>query len=145
MSDRPPLKFFLKKKLDVQSPSLKYAAKAVTRTVILALDIPFPLLKATHEFLKIAEQGKRRNCWGKPRSPRPFDIYRHITHRTRNQGNDYNYVDLLEYCILGHTFAITESTVATYPAGIKKGFVKEEAIWLLRTNSSKVMFDGGEH
>ena len=39
MSDRPPLEPFLKWKLDVQSPSLKYAAKAVTRTVILALDI----------------------------------------------------------------------------------------------------------
>ena len=112
----------MKQKLDAQSPSLKYAANATT---ILALDIPFPLLKATHEFLKIAEQGKRRNCWGKPRSPRPFDIYRHITHLARNQGNDYNYVDLLEYCIPSHTFAITESTVATQHA-LKSASLKEK-------------------
>ena len=52
MSDRPPLESFLKWKLSIESPSLKYAAKAVTRNLILALDIPFPLLKAWHEFLR---------------------------------------------------------------------------------------------
>ena len=28
-----------------------------------------------------------------------------------------------------------------HPAGVKKGFVKEEALRLLKTNSSKVMFE----
>lgn len=64
MSYRPPLESFLKWKLDVQSPSLKYAAKAETRTVIMALDIPFPLLKATHEFLKRLQNNERDEIVG---------------------------------------------------------------------------------
>ena len=43
MSDRPPLEAFLKWKLKIESPSLAYAAKAATRDIILAVDIPYPL------------------------------------------------------------------------------------------------------
>jgi len=58
MSDRPPLEAFLEWKLKVESPSLAYAAKAATRNVIFAVDIPYPLLKAWHDF--ITSQKKER-------------------------------------------------------------------------------------
>lgn len=89
--------------------------------------------------IKIAEQGKRRNCWGKPRSPRLFDIYRHITYQAKNQGNDYNYIDLFEYCIPGHSFAITESTVTV---AIQQALKRASLKGTNGTNSSKVMFEG---
>lgn len=58
MSDRPPLEEFLKWELRIESPSLAYAAKAATRNVILAVDIPYPLLIAWYNF--IAKQKKER-------------------------------------------------------------------------------------
>ena len=53
MSDIAPFESFLKWKLSIEnpSPSLACAAKAVTRNVFFAVDIPYPLLKAWHEFL----------------------------------------------------------------------------------------------
>ena len=66
MSDRPPLESFLKWKLSIESPSLKYAAKAVTRNVILAVDIPFPLLKAWHEFLRMQRKESKTAVESQP-------------------------------------------------------------------------------
>ena len=57
MSGRPLLEAFLKWELRIESPSLAYAAKAVTRNIILAVDIPYPLLKAWYDF--IATQKRR--------------------------------------------------------------------------------------
>ena len=51
MSDIGPFESFLKWELSIESPSLAYAAKAVTRNVLFAVDIPYPLLKTWHEFL----------------------------------------------------------------------------------------------
>lgn len=53
MSDIALFESFLKWKLSIEnpSPSLAYAAKAVTRNVLFAVDIPYPLLKVWHEFL----------------------------------------------------------------------------------------------
>ena len=50
MSDIPPLNSFLKWKLGFQSPSLAYAAKPNSRSVILTVAIPYSLLKAWHGF-----------------------------------------------------------------------------------------------
>lgn len=58
MSDRPRLEAFLKWELRIESPSLTYAAKAATRNVVLAIDIPYPLLKAWYDV--IATQKKER-------------------------------------------------------------------------------------
>ena len=108
MSDRPPLESFLKWKLSVQSPSLKYAAKAVTRTVILAVDIPFPLLKAWHEFLRL--QNKERGEIVGESQDHPGLLTSTGTSHIRQGIKEisYDYVDLFEYCIPGHTFAITD-------------------------------------
>ena len=54
MSDIGPFESFLKWELSIESPSLAYVAKAVTRNVLFAVDIPYPLLKAWHEFLSKA-------------------------------------------------------------------------------------------
>ncbi|KAJ7384007.1 hypothetical protein OS493_024018 [Desmophyllum pertusum] len=62
MSDRPPLEACLKWKIRIESPSLSYAAKAVTRNVILAVDIPYPLLKAWHEFIASQKKERRQNA-----------------------------------------------------------------------------------
>ena len=42
---------FLQWKFGIQSPSLKYAAKAVakTKTILFAVNIPYPLLRAWRE------------------------------------------------------------------------------------------------
>jgi len=54
----------LKWKLPIEntSPSLAYAAKAVTRNVPFAVDIPYPLLKAWHEFLSEATKQNNNPC-----------------------------------------------------------------------------------
>lgn len=94
MSDTPPLEHFLKWKLSIESPSLAYAAKAVTRNVILAVDIPLPLLRAWSEFLKTQKAGNQfatKTCSGSYDNPITL----------------FSYVDLFEYSIPGNTFAIS--------------------------------------
>ena len=103
MSDRPPLESFLKWKLSIESPSLKYAAKAVTRNVILAVDIPFPLLKAWHEFLRLQRKESKTAVESQPHDEPSTSASTSGTHAVQ----EYTYVDLFEYCIPGHTFAIT--------------------------------------
>ena len=93
MSDRPPMESFLKWKLSIESPSLKYAAKAVTKNVILAVpDIPYPLLKAWHEFLRLQKKESKTAA---------------VASQPDQSALTSTYVDLLEYCIPSHTFAIT--------------------------------------
>ena len=59
MSDIPPLELldsYLQWKLSIESVSLAYAVESTKKDVLLALDIPFPLLKAWHSLvvLKVA-------------------------------------------------------------------------------------------
>ena len=53
MSDNPlrRLDSFLQWKLGVESPSLAYAAKPVAKTILFAVNIPYPLLKAWHSIM----------------------------------------------------------------------------------------------
>lgn len=102
MSDRPPMESFLKWKLSIESPSLKYAAKAVTRNVILAVDIPYPLLKAWHEFLR-SQKKESKTAAGASQPDQSASTSSDLSHAVQ----EYTYVDLLEYCIPCHTFAIT--------------------------------------
>ena len=102
MSDRPPMESFLKWKLSIESPSLKYAAKAVTRNVILAVDIPYPLLKAWHEFLRLQKkESKTAAVASQP--DQSASTSSDLSHAVQ----ECTYVDLFEYCIPSHTFAIT--------------------------------------
>ena len=70
MSDTPPFDSFLKWKLGNESPSLAYAAKTATRNIILAVDVPYPLLKLWHDFIK-AQKNDGNNTFdnGKPSCP----------------------------------------------------------------------------
>ena len=98
----------MKWKSSVQRPSLKYAAKAVTRTVILAVDIPFPLLKAWHEFLTL--QNKETDEIVGESQDHPGLLTSTGTSHTSQGIKEitYDYVDLFEYCISGHIFATTD-------------------------------------
>ena len=70
MSDTPPFDSFLKWKLEIESPSLAYAAKTVTRNIILVVDVPYPLLKLRHDFIKTQENDENNTCDnGKPSCP----------------------------------------------------------------------------
>ena len=109
MSDRAPLDSFLKWKLSIESPSLKYAAKAVTRTVILAVDIPLPLLKAWHEYLRSQKKEKSKTAVESRNDelgPSSSTSTSHTSH-TWHAIKEFSYVDLFEFSIPGHTFAIT--------------------------------------
>ena len=61
MSDTPPFDSFLKWKLGIESPSLAHAAKTVTRSIIFAVDVPYPLLKAWNELIKTYNNNNSRN------------------------------------------------------------------------------------
>ena len=53
MSDIPLRRLdpFLQWKLGVDRPSLAYAAKAVAKTILFAVNIPYPLLKSWHSIM----------------------------------------------------------------------------------------------
>ena len=52
MSDVAPTEAFLKWILKIESPSLKYAAQALARNVIFAVDIPYPLIKLWKKYVE---------------------------------------------------------------------------------------------
>ena len=95
MSDEPwaVLDSFLQWKLGIESPSLKYAAKAVakTKTILFAVNIPYPLLRAWREL--------------KMKSPIQLSSVSNM------DIDKYTYIELLEYSILGNSFAITPDKV----------------------------------
>ena len=78
MSDTPPFDSFLKWKLGIESPSLAYAAKTVTRNIILAVDVPYPLLKLWHDFIK-TQKNDRNHTYGngEPSSSTPSNLHMH--------------------------------------------------------------------
>lgn len=59
MSDLPPKDSFLKWKLGVEGPSLAYANKLSAKQVIMVVAIPYPLLKAWHEYMAEVQDHKR--------------------------------------------------------------------------------------
>ena len=60
MSDTP-FDSFLKWKLGIESPSLAYADKTVIRSIIFAVDVYYPLLKAWNEFIETQNNNNSRN------------------------------------------------------------------------------------
>ena len=97
MSDRPPVESFIKWKLSIESHSLKCAAKAVTRNVTLAVNIPYPLLRAWHEFLRLQKnESNTAAVAGQP--DQSTSTSSDLSHAVR----EYTYVDLFEYCIPCH-------------------------------------------
>lgn len=46
-----PMHTYLQWKLSVESPSLAYASKSTTKTILFAVDIPFPLLRSWYNAL----------------------------------------------------------------------------------------------
>ena len=47
--------------MGIESPSLAYAVKTVTRSIIFAVDVPYPLLKAWNELIKTYNNNNSRN------------------------------------------------------------------------------------
>ena len=95
----------LKWELRIESPSLAYAAKAVTRNVILAVDIPYPLLKAWYDFIATQKEESRKDKGinidggeGSSSSLPTDDL------KTR----EFSYTDLFENSIPQNCFAISE-------------------------------------
>ena len=100
MSDIAPFKSFLGWKLSIETPSLAYAAKAVTRNVLFAVEIPYPLLKAWHGFLKADRNEKPSSLNQGPSTS--ADLGESATKLT------YTYTDLLEFSVPGNCFAISD-------------------------------------
>ena len=105
MSDRPPLEAFLKWELRIESPSLAYAAKTVTRNIILAVDIPYPLLKAWYDF--IATQRKERGK-DKGNTDRGEGTSSSLPTDDLQKAREFSYTDLFENSIPQNCFAISE-------------------------------------
>ena len=105
MSDIAPFESFLKWKLSIESPSLAYAARAVTRNVLFAVDIPYPLLKAWHEFLSKARKEID------DRSPSSVDESPSTSGTVEESQIIYTYTDLLEFLIPGNSFAISDDPI----------------------------------
>ncbi|CAB4038959.1 Hypothetical predicted protein, partial [Paramuricea clavata] len=101
MSDTCPTAFqsFLKWKLGVQSPSLAYAAKDMARTVLFAVNIPYPLLKARHGILV--------------KSGTTFSELSRDNNIDNNSINieQCSFVDLFEYAIPGNSVAISPEDI----------------------------------
>ena len=86
MSDEPPAKLkSLIWKLGIETPSIKYAAKAVSKPVLFAIRIPYPLLKAWH------------------------DLY--MKSGSNMDNSQYTYTDFLEYSVPGNSFGISPDKV----------------------------------
>ena len=104
MSDTPPFDSFLKWKLGIESPSLAYAAKTVTRNIILAVDVPYPLLKLWHDFIK-TQKNDRNHTYGngEPSCSTPSNLHMHES----NMKLSYTYVDLFDYSVPGNAFVIS--------------------------------------
>jgi hypothetical protein len=98
---------FLKWKLGVQSPSLAYAAKDMARTVLFAVNIPYPLLKAWHGILVKSGTTFSESSRDKNLDNNSINI------------EQWTFVDLLEYAIPGNSFAISPDK--TIRSRIKKG------------------------
>ena len=105
MSDRPPLEAFLKWELRIESPSLACAAKAATRNVILAVDIPYPLLKAWYDFIANQRKEKGKNEGNNTdRGEGSSSSFRNDDQKVR----EFTYTDLFENSIPQNCFAIRE-------------------------------------
>ena len=102
MSDIGPFESFLKWELSIESPSLAYAAKAVTRNVLFAVDIPYPLLKTWHEFLSKASRQNDNSSSITSVDQNPS------TSGTSDEVPPYTYTDLLEFSIPGNSVGISE-------------------------------------
>lgn len=108
MSDIAPCESSLKWKLSIESPSLSlaYAAKAVTRNALFAVDISYPLLKAWHEFLRKATKQNNDPCpTSEEQSPSKSGT------GGESVRPQHTYTDLLEFSIHGNFFAISEDPI----------------------------------
>ena len=101
MSDTPPFDSFLKWKLGIESPSLAYAGKTVTRNIILAVDIPYPLLKLWHDFIKTQKNDGNNTCDNEEASCSTSSNQLHM----HESNMKLSYVDLFDYSVPGNAFA----------------------------------------
>lgn len=91
MSDVPPLGAYLQWKLSIATSSLAYAGKSTAKNALFAVDIPYPLLRAWYSLvvLKKPLQSPSEATTSVPILP------------------NYTFIELLEYSIPGHSFAIS--------------------------------------
>ena len=91
-------------KLTIESPSLRYAAKAVTKSDLFAVDIPYPLLKARHRFLPPKKSNQSKPSCSDAATAGPSTSQE----EGNSLGSQHTYTDLLELSIPGNAFAISE-------------------------------------
>ena len=101
MSDISPLELILQWKLSIETPSLAYAGKAATKTVLFTLEISYPLFKAWYSFLKKkCGQNTKPSCASQEPSTSTVFQDEAETH--------YSCTDLLELSVPGNCFCIRE-------------------------------------
>lgn len=128
MSDTTPFDSILKWKLGIESPSLAYAAKTVTRNIILAEDVPYPLLKLWHDFIKTKMM--ENNTYYKE-EPSCSTLSNLLMHESNMK---LSYVDLFDYSVPGNAFAISsdEKIRLEVNESLRKKFVEKYKVNMQR-------------
>ena len=101
MSDIVPKKSDLQFKLSIESPSLKYAAKQHSKTVLFAVHIPYPLLRSCYEV--VYSKNSLNDSFNSGCSS---ESNKESTSCTGNQYHYLNYCDLFESCIPCGVFSL---------------------------------------
>ena len=100
MFDIAPLESFLQWKLSIETPSLAYAGRAETQTVLFALEMAYHLFKAWHSFLKKKPGQNTKHCASQ--EPSTSTVYQDEAE------THYSYTAILELSIPGNCFCISE-------------------------------------
>ncbi|CAB3983662.1 Hypothetical predicted protein [Paramuricea clavata] len=127
MSDVPPLcsmHTYLQWKLSVESHSLAYAAKATTKDILFAVDIPFPLLRAWYN-LVVLKKPFQTSCTCDPKK---------IGINLPSNFPQFTYIELFEFAIPGNSFGLTHDQV-----------VRSEINNSLRVMAAKVYVEYGKN
>ena len=92
MSDKNVSRSYLQFKLNIESPSLKYAAKSSSRRVLFAVEIPYPILRFWNDLVE------------------DKDSHKDLSSNDIDTGDKISYIDLLEQAIPNGVFAFRDSS-----------------------------------
>jgi hypothetical protein len=92
---------YLQWKLSVESHSLAYAAKATTKDILFAVDIPFPLLRAWYN-LVVLKKPFQTSCTCDPKK---------IGINLPSNFPQFTYIELFEFAIPGNSFGLKHDQV----------------------------------
>lgn len=92
-----PMHTYLQWKLSVESPSLAYASKSTTKTILFAVDIPFPLLRSWYN-LVVLKKPFKTSCTCDPKK---------VGINLPSNFPQFTYIELFEFAIPGSSFGLT--------------------------------------